>query len=255
MRQKYKGRKPKDKMRIIANNIRKNLTYDHYIFPLDRIDLATSTDNGTNYMSAHICGKYYSLSNLPSNTQLAKDLQEMIMLYSQLKTIIAGRMVEKMLDFYLQKEEIEDLQFQNDILVAPTAHTPRKPQHIPYISSSIERQIWRRNASIAREALQEAHYLCEINNKHLTFKSNITNENFVEAHHLIPIKFQNYFSWSLDVPGNIVSLCPNCHRKIHHANKKERKIILKFLYKKYKNALSDYDILVPLDNIYKFYEC
>ncbi|MFS2173413.1 HNH endonuclease [Priestia megaterium] len=160
-----------------------------------------------------------------------------------------------MLDFYLQKEEIEDLQFQNDILVAPTAHTPRKPQHIPYISSSIERQIWRRNASIAREALQEAHYLCEINNKHLTFKSNITNENFVEAHHLIPIKFQNYFSWSLDVPGNIVSLCPNCHRKIHHANKKERKIILKFLYKKYKNALSDYDILVPLDNIYKFYEC
>lgn len=253
IRNKYKGQRPKVKMNMIAANIRQSLTYDSSHFPLDRIDLATSTDNGTNYMAAHICGKYYPVSNMPNDEEIVDDLQEMIKLYLQLKSLIAGKTIEEMLDFYLQKEEIEDIQFQNDILVAPAAITPREPQPVSSQTSINGRQSWKRNSSIAKEALQKQNYLCEYDSTHLTFKSEVTNQNFVEAHHLVPIKMQNEFSWSLDVPGNIVSLCPNCHRRIHHANKRERKVIIKALYDKKVNELSDYGIFVTLDKLYESY--
>ena len=74
IKKKYKGNKPKDKMKTIASNIRKNLTYDNHRFPLNQIDLKTSTDNGTNYMAAHICGKFYPSSNFPSNSEIVEDL-------------------------------------------------------------------------------------------------------------------------------------------------------------------------------------
>lgn len=255
IKEKYKGQKPKDKMRKISSNIRRNLTYDISEFPLDRIDLLTSTDNGTHYMATHICGKYYPAFNIPSGNELAYDLQKMITVYSQLKKMLIGKTVEEMLDFYLQQEDIEDLQYQNDVLLATAAITPRRPQVVPQQNLSSKRRIWKRSASVAKEALQKINYLCEVDYKHLTFKSGVTGENFVEAHHLIPIRLQNHFSWSLDVPGNIVSLCPNCHREIHHATKKEKKKLIKTLYEKRRDDLYDYDILVPLYDIYKFYGC
>ncbi|UYG96754.1 MrcB family domain-containing protein [Cytobacillus firmus] len=255
IKNKYNGQKPKDKMKTIAANIRKSLIYDVSQFPLDRIDLATSTDNGNNYMAAHICGKYYTASNIPNNDELIADLKEMLQIYLQLKSLMAGKTIEEMLDFYLQKEEIEDIQFQNDILVAPATRTAKEPQPIPTQATTYGRQRWKRNPSIAKEALQKVNYLCEFEASHVTFKSQVTNENFVEAHHLVPIKIQNEFSWSLDVPGNIVSLCPNCHRKIHHATKKERRLILKSLFEKRRNELSDYGILISIERLYKSYEC
>lgn len=255
IKKKYKGKKPKEKMNTIATNIRNSLIYDTRRFNLDHIDLATSTDNGTNYKAAHICGKYYPLSNIPNDAELIKDLQELINLYSQLKSLMAGRSIEEMLDFYLQKDEIEDIQFQNDILIAAAASTSREPQPIPTQISTKGRESWKRNPSIAKEALQNANYLCEVESSHMTFTSEVTKENFVEAHHLVPLKIQSEFSCSLDVPGNIVSLCPNCHRRIHHANKKERKEIIKKLYNKKKNELSDYGISTELDKLLKSYDC
>jgi predicted HNH restriction endonuclease len=53
---------------------------------------------------------------------------------------------------------------------------------------------------------------------------------FMEVHHLVPMKFQEEFTVELDVPENIVSLCPNCHRIIHHAIDLQRKVLLRQLY-------------------------
>ena len=36
--------------------------------------------------------------------------------------------------------------------------------------------------------------------------------NYVEAHHLIPMGFQDDFSKSIDVEANIISLCTYCHK-------------------------------------------
>ena len=47
----------------------------------------------------------------------------------------------------------------------------------------------------------------------------------MEAHHLIPLRMQHDFENSLDVVGNIVSICPNCHRLIHYGRDKDKKVL------------------------------
>jgi 5-methylcytosine-specific restriction protein A len=44
----------------------------------------------------------------------------------------------------------------------------------------------------------------------------------MEGHHLVPMEYQHLFTNSLDVTTNIISLCPNCHRKIHYGEPLER---------------------------------
>ncbi|BAH44541.1 hypothetical protein BBR47_35640 [Brevibacillus brevis NBRC 100599] len=252
---KFKGLNPKKKMKQIAENIRQSLDIDRTIFPNESIDLKASTTNAKNYTAAHICGKYYDALALPDDEQLKVDLKNLLKIYEQLKIQMAGRGTEEMLDYYLQKEEIEDTQFQSDVQVAEPSNTPLVPQPVPPQVESNGKQQWKRNASIAKEALRNEDYLCEVNNGHLSFTSAITNKNFVEAHHLIPMKLQALFSWSLDVPGNIVSLCPNCHRKIHHASKSERKELIEVLYSKKINRLKSFGIDIQLKDLLKAYAC
>lgn len=252
---KYKGKKPRTKMKKVAESLRENLIYDNKIFPLEEIDLVANTDNAKNYMAAHICGKYYDASSMPSKEQFVSDLKLLIEVYSGLKLLMANKSTEEMLDFHLQREEIEDTQYQSDVLVAPLTATPKKPQSVPTEAINKGKKGWKRNSSIAKEALQNENFLCEIDPNHLTFRSEVTNENFVEAHHLIPMKQQHQFSWSLDVPGNIASLCPNCHRRIHHANKKDRKGIVKKLYDKKVNELDVYGIDISLEELFNYYGC
>lgn len=57
----------------------------------------------------------------------------------------------------------------------------------------------------------------------------------MEAHHLIPMEYYNYFDVSIDVEENIVSLCSNCHREIHHG--KDASVIVKKLYEQRKTCL------------------
>ncbi|MGH1276646.1 MrcB family domain-containing protein [Bacillus cereus] len=82
------------------------------------MDLAADNKNPKNYMAAYICGKYYAASNIPSDEKLFSDLKELLAVYSQLKSLMMGKGIEEMLGFYLQEEEIEDIQYQSDILVA-----------------------------------------------------------------------------------------------------------------------------------------
>lgn len=84
---------------------------------------------------------------------------------------------------------------------------------------------WARSAVEAKKAIVLADYQCEFDASHRSFTSKVTGRNFVEAHHLIPIEHQENYPVSLDVSANIVSLCPNCHRAVHHASEKERETI------------------------------
>ncbi|MED1666089.1 MrcB family domain-containing protein [Brevibacillus laterosporus] len=252
---KYSGQQPREKMQLIAENIRLSLDYDQIEFPTESIDLIANTPNSKNYMAAHICGKYYDASSMPDNEQLILDLKNLLEVYNKLKQQMLGKSIEEILDYFLQKDAIEDTQFQSDVLVAQPTNTPELPQPVPPQVTESGRQQWKRNSSIAKEALEKQNYLCEADPEHLTFISEVTNQNFVEAHHLIPMKLQRLFLYSLDVPGNITSLCPNCHRKIHHANKETRKKIIELLYHKKKEKLSNFKIDIELNKLYKAYGC
>ncbi|MEG0664633.1 MAG: hypothetical protein RR483_06005, partial [Clostridia bacterium] len=49
-------------------------------------------------------------------------------------------------------------------------------------------------------------YKCEINPEHETFHNG--RHPYMEGHHLIPMSQQDFYTFSLDVPPNIISLCP-----------------------------------------------
>ncbi|MBY0217884.1 DUF3578 domain-containing protein [Paenibacillus illinoisensis] len=254
IKNKYKGNKPRTKMEEVALKLKNALNFSIDDFPATSIDLVSTTNNAKNYMAAHICGKYYPLEKFPDNEEMQNDLSKLIKVYQQLKASMGLMNIDQFIDYLLNLDEIEDIQFQSDIQLVAAADTPRIPQTVPPKDSTGKGEKWRRDASIAKEAVQAANYLCEIDPEHLTFISAVTGNNFVEAHHLIPMHFQSEFRWSLDVPGNIVSLCPNCHRMIHHANKGDKHLKIEKLYSLRKQTLIDFGIDIPIDKLLVAYK-
>lgn len=90
---------------------------------------------------------------------------------------------------------------------------------------------YKRSSIVKLQAIKAAHFMCECDNNHTTFTAKSNNEQYMEGHHLIPLKEQNEFKFSLDIYANIVSLCPICHRLLHYGIEKERRTLLEELYK------------------------
>jgi len=55
------------------------------------------------------------------------------------------------------------------------------------------------------------------------------------------------------VPVNIVPLCPNCHRQLHHATIDEKEDSIKALYVKRKDELKKYGICISFNDLFKYY--
>ena len=75
----------------------------------------------------------------------------------------------------------------------------------------------------------------------------------MEAHHLIPMEYYNNFDVSIDVEENIISLCSNCHREIHHG--KDASVIVKKLYEQRKHYLQKAGIDISLNQLLVWYNC
>lgn len=131
---------------------------------------------------------------------------------------------------YDKREAIIDSEFQSDVADASPADIPETPQKKPPQSKSSRSTGWKRDPRIAKASLKKANYLCEVSKDHQTFISSSSNTRYMEAHHLIPMSYQKDFKFSLDVPENIASLCPNCHKMIHLATHEDRKKLIKMLF-------------------------
>ncbi len=84
-------------------------------------------------------------------------------------------------------------------------------------------------------ALIRARYKCEYDESHPSFISKVTDQPYMETHHLIPIEYWQSFDNSLDVEANIVCLCSNCHNQIHYG--RDAEIIIHKLYEQRKEDL------------------
>lgn len=105
--------------------------------------------------------------------------------------------------------------------------SPRsRPEHRMVFS----RKIWTRDPEVVRGTLIDAGFLCEFDASHSTFISRVSDRNYVEAHHLIPLGCQEHFLNSLNVRANVVSLCPMCHRLLHLGKFPEKKVLLDHLF-------------------------
>lgn len=110
------------------------------------------------------------------------------------------------------------------------------------------------NGSIGSYCLSKAGFKCEVDPGHATFISQATNRDFVETHHLIPLQFQLEFEYALDNHGNIVALCPNCHRLLHLAKLgAKREHLAKLLNAARKRTLKELGTPVTLAALIRYY--
>ena len=109
-----------------------------------------------------------------------------------------------------------------------------------------------RDSKVAENALKYAGYKCEWNNEHPTFLRRKNNMPYMEAHHLIPLEYQELFEYSLDIEPNIISLCSNCHKEIHYG-KNYKELVEKFYYER-KEELTECWIEIELEELFKLYE-
>lgn len=127
---------------------------------------------------------------------------------------------------------------------------------VPPIRSGLNRSpatMWKRNHLTAKKAIVHGGYKCEFDDKHLFFQSSVTGENYVEAHHLIPMEYQGQFDWSLDVEANIISLCALCHKTVHHAPIETIAPIIKNLYHLRKARLQKCGIDIGIKQLLTYY--
>src|SRR5690625_3059205 len=98
-----------------------------------------------------------------------------------------------------------------------------------------------------------SNWECEISTSHKTFINEQLNKPFVEGHHLIPMSAQDQFENTIDFADNIVTLCPNCHRKIHYGLQEDKYEMIQSLYKKRKDLYPKYGIEITLQELLSFY--
>lgn len=80
--------------------------------------------------------------------------------------------------------------------------------------------------------LDKAKFMFEIDNNHKTFINSSGNNQYMECHHIIPMKAQKDFKYlKLDSIFNLISVCPICYRKIHYADNEGKLEVFMKMYK------------------------
>lgn len=121
----------------------------------------------------------------------------------------------------------------------------------PVTVNNIKR--YRRNLLEVRKAKISADYICEYDNKHVTFVNNFDNNPYIEAHHLIPMATQGLFEYNIDFADNIICLCPNCHRRIHYGVKSEKSEMIQKFYKERHEKIESFNVDIKYKDLELFY--
>lgn len=113
------------------------------------------------------------------------------------------------------------------------------------------RKEFRRDDVTAIHALGNANYQCEIDSDHKTFIRKNSNIPYTEPHHLVPMKYADDFTSSIDVAENIVSLCSSCHNQIHYGKGYEQ--MIKTLFRQRRELLTAAEINVTYEQLLAMY--
>lgn len=143
--------------------------------------------------------------------------------------------------------QVEQEEVPNDVTIDD------QPKDKPLKTSGRGSGSYKRDYETAKKAIVLAKNKCEIDESHEDFISRVTGKNYVEAHHLIPMEYQDDFTNSIDVEANIVSLCVGCHKKLHHATFTEIKPLIEELYDDRIDRLIDCEIELTKDKLLTFY--
>jgi len=216
-------------------------------FNRDSLDLGATRDLGKGYELGNIASKYFPLSKPINEEDFTQTFRSLLSAYLELKGNVG-------IDILSIKTTISEDSYQSTIQTVALKKLEPGPINKRDKKASETNNSWVRDASISKSSLVRADYKCEVDPSHLTFISKASGNPFMEAHHLIPITRQGDFSYSIDVPENIVSLCPNCHRRIHLSSLSDKSDLLEVFYHKRIPLLFDRGIGIDLKKLKQFYE-
>ena len=244
------GRGQKTRIRKLANTFAQNLEIPNTFIKAE-MPLNGSSERAKKYSLATICFKEYDVSYLPEDGELRLDFDMIMDVYHSLANLVGNRTLDLFFAYYeavgdglidenertiSSKDSSDDLD-ETEIVDIPVAkQSPvydfKGNKHYP------------RDKRKKEKALKRAEYLCEYDNSHFSFWTrNNETKMYVEAHHLIPLNESDEFEVSLDVEANIVSLCPNCHKKIHYGTVEERTKMFRELVNKRADRLRKCEIM------------
>lgn len=267
--QKYGTKEGKVKIERTAKLVRESLNTVPSGLRESEIDLGSKKSLSQGYEKGHICGRYYDASKMPSSEELLSDLKSLIVTYQELENMMAGRTIEQFNNHLLliddnefledsEREEIyqeastEAAKEIKDIAAYKEDHIEPRPRKEATIDGKGKKS-WPRSSKEAAVSLVRSNYRCCIDEGHRSFISDKTGQQFMELHHLVPMSIQDRFECDLDRAENIKSLCPNCHRAIHHARGDIKSDLIERLYHSSSEDLNSIGIeidLVELKGVY-----
>lgn len=221
-----------------TNDRKQNLIYG-------RINLSASNNRlGEGYERSAIKSYEYHLGSLPTEDQFKNNFLDLLNDYNSLFKFAKQSLAS--LNPLSESTYQEDIQKPLEYFDIQAGGLP-----IPELKN-LNNKSYVRMVKYAQKALREANYKCEIDSNHTTFLTR-HNHNYMEGHHFIPMSQQSKFNYSLDVPENIISLCPTCHRALHHGDAKTIIPMLEKLWSVRKQKLIKRKIQIKFSDIKDVY--
>lgn len=160
---------------------------------IGEIDLKVRSSNslGAYYEKGAICSKYYSRDDIPSDSDLENDLDDMLNYYLVLssKDVISTSSNPNESDE--QGLEFEDLR-----------------------TLKVHKRI-ERNSKLSQQAKKIHKYTCQACSFNFENIYGDIGKDFIEAHHLVPLSQLKGQRIALDPTNDFAVLCSNCHSMIH----------------------------------------
>jgi 5-methylcytosine-specific restriction enzyme A len=219
---------------------------DNVVF--GKIDFKAKNSLGKSYEKSAIKSYKYSLDDLKSyslDSKITNQFNELLKDYENIFNLIGNNILQLQptKDCFYQ-EQLQ--QIDNDLIEGELDKQSPKP------SKSLKHfKYYTRNPRFSKIALKKANYKCEIDPTHETFSNGI--HQYMEGHHLVPMSFQENYEHSLDIPSNIISVCPNCHRALHYGDNSIKIKFIGQIFKSRKVLLEKNGIVIDkktLQNIY-----
>lgn len=241
---------------ITSSSISINPLFDNYFYnnfmqkyDIDELNEILLRDVDYSYFLYNIQGFDINLIDAPQQEIHAEET----IVIQEKEIIESEESDEEKDDNYIDKiDNINEYNVNPDVAVGASEIAPAQ-----YNETSISKK-YRRNPLLGRIAIQNAYYACENDHEHKTFKSAKTQKNFMEAHHLVPVKYQQKiwqkYNINVDCVENIVSLCPTCHRAFHNGTKEVKAQLIENIYKQIVPRYNSIGFEITLDEIKKLYK-
>lgn len=228
-------------------------------------DIATPVHDAKTYLFSFLeANGFYTVKNSLQykeyfqGTTSRKLEDRRLYLSEELLSLVHGYDYESITDDIMYNFEVET-GFYDDLSLEVVKLIEQSEQTAKSISGR-----YKTDKKLRNTALRKSSDTCEIailkGEEHSTFLARLTNRDYAEVHHLVPMHAQENDSFvhdnkliSLDQIPNLIVLCPTCHRKIHYGRDEDVKPDLELLFEGRQEALRKHNLNIEKEQLLSFY--